>query len=405
MVLGLHPSLCKYHASGMVAHQYRTSPRTRCPHPRGTALEAQNIRSPGRQPRGIPVSPTHTRTLAACYIDPGVSGFTPYIASARVPCTGSMQTNKGVVVRILVTGSRGLIGSKLVPALKSDGHDVLRLTHTPTAAEGTIVLWNPDSGEILDQHRLGGLDVVIHLAGQNIAASRWTPEQKASIRNSRVQGTALLARTLNRLDNPPSLFICASAIGYYGNCGDQELTEDSPLGEGFMAGVCRDWEAAADMSEGAGIRMVKLRLGFVISPDGGGLKKMLPPFRWGVGGKIASGKQWMSWVDLEDVVGIVRHIMDHPEISGPVNAVSPSPVTNAEFTRTLAKELRRPAFFTVPAFVVRTTLGEMADELLLSSAKVMPTRLTQSGYEFKKPVLAESMRAALAPTDPLANRS
>jgi uncharacterized protein (TIGR01777 family) len=310
-----------------------------------------------------------------------------------------MQTIKGVVMRILVTGSRGLIGSKLVPALKSDGHDVLRLTRTPTASEGTIVLWHPDSGEILEQHRLDGLDVVIHLAGQNVAASRWTPEQKASIRNSRVQGTALLARTLNRLENPPSLFICASAIGYYGDCGDRELTEESPLGEGFMAGVCRDWEAAADMADGAGIRMVKLRLGFVISRDGGGLAKMLTPFRWCVGGKIASGKQWMSWVDLEDVVGMVRHIVGHPEIAGPVNAVAPSPVTNAEFTRALAGALHRPAFLTIPAFVVRATLGEMADELLLYSAKVLPARLNTSGYVFKRPDLAESLRAAVAPTD------
>ncbi len=233
------------------------------------------------------------------------------------------------------------------------------------------------------------------MAGESIA-SRWTPSKKKAIRESRVLGTRNLAEAIARASAPPRLLIAASAIGYYGDRGEEILREDSPSGSaGFLPEVCREWEAAAQPAIAAGIRTVHLRTGIVLSTDGGALKQMLPPFRMGVGGKIGSGQQWMSWIDLHDEIGAIRHILANESLRGPVNLVSPNPVTNAEFTRMLAAALSRPAIFPMPAFAARLVFGQMGDELLLASQRVEPTKLVASGYVFKKPDLRSALEAIL----------
>lgn len=294
-------------------------------------------------------------------------------------------------MRILVTGSHGLVGSKLVTALEAEGHQVIRLTRAPSASAATIILWDPHASEIIERNRLEALDAIVHLAGENIGAGRWTPDKKASIRNSRVQGTGLLSRTLADLKQPPKLFISASAIGYYGNRGEEELRETSSLGTGFLAGVCRDWEEATAAAAEAGIRTVCLRMGFILSADRGGLTKMLLPFRLGLGGPMGSGKQWMSWISVEDVVAIIQFILANEHIAGPVNAVTPSPVRNRDFARALGKALSRPAFLPLPAFAVRLLLGEMGETLSLTSAKVLPEVLLREHYAFRYPDLEQAL--------------
>jgi hypothetical protein len=231
---------------------------------------------------------------------------------------------------------------------------------------------------------------VIHLAGETIAG-RWTAAKKKAIRESRVLGTRHMAAALAGAPSPPRVFICASAIGYYGNRGDELLTEDSPPGQGFLAEACREWEAATQIAPHAGIRTVNLRLGLVLSPKGGALGKMLTPFKLGLGGKIGSGQQWWSWIHIDDIVGAVHHILHNNSLTGPVNLTAPNPARNAEFTRELASMLRRPAFFHVPEFTLRLAFGEMADETLLSSARAVPARLRATGYEFRFPTLRGSL--------------
>jgi hypothetical protein len=257
--------------------------------------------------------------------------------------------------------------------------------------------WNPDDGT-LDPGALDGVDAVVHLAGENIAGGRWTPAQKARIRDSRVRGTALLARSLRELDRKPRILLSGSAVGFYGNRGDELLDESSARGRGFLADVCAQWEDAARPAADAGIRVITMRTAVVLSSAGGALRKMLPPFRLGVGGPVGSGTQYMSWIAIDDVVGAMQHLLAADSVVGPVNLVAPNAATNREFTKTLGKVLGRPTLFRVPAFALRLALGEMADEMLLASIRAQPARLTASGYRFRYPDLEAALRHVLHDT-------
>jgi uncharacterized protein (TIGR01777 family) len=235
----------------------------------------------------------------------------------------------------------------------------------------------------------------VHLAGENIAKGRWNARKKARIRDSRVNGTRLLSEALTRLSKPPAVMVCASAIGYYGDRGDEVLREESASGSGFLAEVCRQWEAAAEPARKRGIRVVHLRIGVVLSPEGGALAQMLFPFRMGLGGKLGSGRQYFSWIAIDDLVTVIAHALTNDTLQGPVNAVAPHPVTNLEFTRTLGRVLARPTLFPMPALAARLAFGEMADELLLSSARVEPTRLLATAYQFRHPQLEGALRHLL----------
>ena len=296
---------------------------------------------------------------------------------------------------VLVTGSTGLVGSALVRGLSGRGHDVIRLVRPSTEGGGTgEARWDPESG-IVSLGKGRGMDAVVHLAGENIAGLAWTPERKATIRDSRVKGTRLLCEALLRLERPPGTLVCASATGYYGDRGDEVLREESPPGKGFLAGVCREWEEATGEAARRGMRVVNLRIGMVLSAEGGALAKMLPAFRAGAGGRIGSGKQYMSWIALPDLVGVILYVLATDSLAGPVNAVSPRPVTNREFTKTLGRILGRPTVAFLPAFAARLLFGEMADELLLAGARVEPAKLVASGYRFRFPELEGALRHAL----------
>lgn len=301
-------------------------------------------------------------------------------------------------MKIIVTGASGLVGSALVPTLIAGGHQVTALVrrasrHRPPA-DVTEVEWDPAGGQ-LDAARLVGHDAAVHLAGEPIAAGRWTDAKKRRIRESRVQSTRLLAETLARLQTRPRVLVCASAIGYYGSRGAEVLIEESAPGNDFLAEVCRAWEAAAEPARAADIRTVHLRFGVVLSKEGGALAQMLTPFQLGIGGQIGSGKQYMSWLALDDAVGMIEFALNAESFAGAVNAVAPQPVTNREFTQTLGRVLGRPTFLPMPAFALRLALGEMADALLLASARVEPTRLAAAGYEFKYPQLEGALRHVL----------
>ncbi|MHB8654181.1 MAG: TIGR01777 family oxidoreductase [Terriglobia bacterium] len=293
-------------------------------------------------------------------------------------------------MHVLVTGSTGLIGSALIPTLTSEGHRVSCLVRSKSKLGNRDTCWDPVAGELY-LPALEGLDAAIHLAGESIAGGRWTAARKARIRDSRIQGTRLLAESLAQLAHPPKVFISTSAVGYYGDRADEVLTEQSPPGSNFLAGVCREWESATEPAAQHGIRVVILRLGMVLSLKGGALAKMLTPFRMGVGGVIGSGKQYMSWLAIDDLVRIFNHALKTESLHGPTNAVAPNPVTNAEFTKTLGRALRRPTVFPLPAFAARLALGEMADELLLASARVVPTKLLASGFVFRHPDLESAL--------------
>lgn len=296
-------------------------------------------------------------------------------------------------MRILVSGARGLIGSALSAFLSCGGHRVVRLVREGPGVAGESVAWDPATGR-LDASALEGIDAVVHLAGESIA-ERWTPEKKRRIRESRVNGTRLLAEALAGLPKPPKVFACASAIGWYGDRGDLTLTEAGTPGQGMLPDVCREWEAATQPAADAGIRVVNLRFGVVLSPTGGALAKMLTPFKWGAGGVVGSGRQYMSWIALDDAVGAIHHCLMVPELSGPVNVVAPRPVTNSDFTRTLGRVLGRPTFLPMPAFAARLAFGEMADALLLASARVEPARLQATDYPFRFPELEGALRHML----------
>jgi uncharacterized protein len=292
--------------------------------------------------------------------------------------------------KVLVSGSSGLIGSAFCASLSASGYEVTRLVRGASSGEGQIA-WDPAK---LSPESVSGFDVVVHLAGESIVG-RWTDEKKAAIRHSRVAGTKSLAKALAEASPRPRVFVSASAIGYYGNRGQETLREDSPVGRGFLADVCREWEFATTAAADAGIRTAQTRFGIVLSQAGGALAKMLPPFRLGIGGNMGSGRQWWSWIDLQDVVGAIEHVIKTSSVHGPVNVVSSNPVTNAEFTKTLAAVLSRPAIFPMPAFVARLALGQMADELLLASQRVEPAKLVVSGYAFKQPNLRQALQAIL----------
>jgi len=280
--------------------------------------------------------------------------------------------------RVLVSGVSGPIGAALLPYLESQGARIVRLVRGPARGSDQIS-WDPIRPLAA---AVSGFEAVIHLAGETVAG-RWTEAKKKAIRESRVQGTRHLADALAKTQSRPRVFICASAIGFYGNRGDEVLTEASPAGKGFLPEVTREWEAASQIAAEAGIRTVNLRLGLVLSPKGGALKKILTPFKLALGGKIGSGQQWWSWIHVDDIVGALHHALQTDSLSGPVNLVAPNPVRNADFTKVLASVRRRPAFFHVPAFAARLAFGEMADELLLSSERVEPAKLRGSSYAFR----------------------
>ena len=293
-------------------------------------------------------------------------------------------------MKILVSGSHGMVGKALVSSLTNDGHEVIRLVRHEHTLGAPEIEWQPDEGRIDAQH-LEGLDVVVHLAGESIASGRWTNDKKRAIRESRVKGTSILSETLARLNRPPSLFLSASAIGYYGNRGDELLTETSAPANDFLSSVCIEWEQASKPAAEKGIRTVNMRFGIILDANEGALAKMLTPFRMGVGGRVGSGKQWMSWIALDDVVGAIKFVMEDNSVSGPVNFVAPNPVTNAEFTSTLGRVLSKPTIFPVPAFAARIAFGEMADALLLSSQRVDPRVLQDKGYLFNWPTLEPAL--------------
>ncbi len=297
-------------------------------------------------------------------------------------------------MKVLISGASGLVGGALVPHWTAAGHTVLRLVRGKTPGEGEIG-WDPREGK-LEPSDLEGVDAVVHLAGENIASGRWTAARKREIRDSRVRGTRLVAEALAKCERAPRVLVAASAIGFYGNRGEEELTEDSESGEGFLAEVCREWEEASGAAREHGIRVVNARIGVVMSKKGGALKKMLMPFRLGLGGRIGSGRQSMSWISLDDLVLVLDRVLNDDSLSGPVNAVSPNPVSNAEFTRTLGRALGRPTIFPMPAFAARLAFGEMGDELLLSSQRVVPRKLLDAGFEFRYPALEDALRHVLA---------
>ena len=293
---------------------------------------------------------------------------------------------------VLVSGSRGLIGSALIPALANEGHRVVRLTRSDSNGDN-VVRWDPSGGTI-DAARLEGIDAVVHLAGENIVG-RWTSDKKRRIRDSRVRGTRLLAETLAGLPAPPRVMVSASATGYYGDRGNELLREESAPGANFLAGVCQEWEAAAEPAREAGVRVVHPRFGLVLSPEGGALGTTLPIFRLGVGGKIGSGRQYWPWVAIDDVVGAIVHALTTGSLEGPINVVVPDPPTNAQYTRALGRVLNRPVIFPLPAPAARLVLGQVADELLLASQRVEPAKLRESGYEYRYPELEGAFRHLL----------
>jgi len=293
-------------------------------------------------------------------------------------------------MKILVSGSRGLIGSALVDVLVRDGHEVTRLVRgTPGAVAGEV-RWDPN-GQRLEPSTIDGFDAVVHLAGENIQG-QWTTEKKQRISDSRVLGTGLLGKTLAHSPVRPRVLVSVSAVGYYGSRGGDVLDEGSPPGLGFMPQVCRDWESAAQPASEAGIRVVTPRIGMVLSMAGGALPRMLPPFRFGLGGRLGDGRQYMSWITLDDLTRAIVFALTNESLSGPINAVSPQPVTNREFTAALARALHRPALLPVPPFVLRAVFGSLADELLLASVRVLPRRLFDAGFSFHDADLADALQ-------------
>ncbi len=300
-------------------------------------------------------------------------------------------------LRVAITGASGLVGTALVAHLEAVGHRVHTLVRRAPQPGSRELAWDPSRAgfEPAAATALAECDAIVHLAGHNVAAARWNAAQKAAIRDSRVGPTAQLCAALAALPQRPRALISASGVGFYGARGDEPLEESAAIGEGFFPAVCRDWEAACAPARAAGMRVVNLRTGMVVSSAGGALPRMLTPFRLGLGGRIGDGRQWMSWIAHADLIAAIAHLLQADAVDGPVNGTAPTPVTNAEFTRVLAHVLRRPALLPLPAFAVRLLLGEMGQALLLDGARVLPRRLEASGFVFKHPGLESALRAEL----------
>ena len=297
-------------------------------------------------------------------------------------------------MRIAVTGSSGLIGTALVASLRADGHQVIRLVRDAPVGDDTVA-WDPRAASGgLDPRSLDGVTALVHLAGAGVADQRWTESYRAQIRDSRIQGTTALVSALKAMATPPAVLLSGSAIGWYGDTGGREVTESDPAGSGFLAEVVRDWEAAAGDAARAGIRVVTLRSGVVLSPKGGMLGRLLPLFRLGAGGRIGTGRQMMSWIGLSEWVAAARFLLGRDDISGPVNLTTPSPVSNAEFTSALAAAVHRPAVLLVPVPALKLAIGGVSSDIL-SSARVLPRRLLDEGYRFRHPAIAGALAAEL----------
>jgi len=295
---------------------------------------------------------------------------------------------------VAITGATGVVGRNLAQTLTAHGLTVNSVVRRPTGRGANEIVWDPAKGTI-DAAALEGIGAVVHLAGENIADGRWTAAKKERIKRSRIDGTTLLAKTLARLKTPPQVLVSASAIGFYGDRSDALLSEESRPGAGFLPDVCVAWEEATKPAIDAGIRVVNFRIGVVLTRQGGALKQMLLPFQLGLGGRLGHGGQYFSWITLPDLVGAIEHCLTHDELRGPVNAVAATAVTNSEFTATLGRVLRRPTIFPIPRFAARLLLGEMADALLMASARVSPIRLLETGYEFQHPTLEAALRATI----------
>jgi uncharacterized protein len=298
-------------------------------------------------------------------------------------------------MKILISGASGLIGTHLIPTLKAKGHEIFSLVRkTPKSSDE--IRWDAKEGfSDSEQAKLENFDAVIHLAGDNVASENWSPEKKRRIRESRTVGTRVLVDALRKTQNPPKIFVSASATGFYGNRGDEVLTEESPKGEGFLPEVCDEWEREAHKAEDFGARTTFLRTGVVLTKDGGALEKMLTPFKFGVGGTVGSGKQWMSWIALDDVLDIYHFALETDALRGAVNTTAPNPVTNEAFTEALGKALHRPTVVPVPEFAIKLLFGEMGERLLLEGQKVLPKKLLDAGFEFKFPNLEEALQKAV----------
>jgi uncharacterized protein (TIGR01777 family) len=295
-------------------------------------------------------------------------------------------------MKLLVSGSTGFIGKALVPFATTSGHEVVRLVRTSPGL-GDVV-WNPSNNEI-DTGALDGFDGVVHLAGENLGARRWSASKKQRIRSSRVEGTRLLCETLAASSHPPKVLVCASAIGFYGDQGDEILDETSGTSSGFLAEVVREWEEATEPCRANGIRVVNLRIGVVLSPAGGVLARLLPVFNSGAAGIVGNGKQYVSWISMDDLLRVILHAIEDERLAGPVNAVAPHPVTNGELTKTLGRVLGRPSLVRVPAFALRMALGELAEETVLASSRVIPKQLLQGNFSFRYPYLEPALRHVL----------
>lgn len=296
-------------------------------------------------------------------------------------------------MKVAISGASGLIGTALRSSLTGDGHEIVALTRQATLPPLETITWDVDNGRF-DASRLEGIDAVIHLSGEPVA-QRWNEAKKQAIRDSRIRGTKLLVEGLKTLKNPPKLLVSASAVGFYGDGGDTELDESAPPGEGFLPSVCHEWEKATMEALGLGIRAVCMRIGIVLSTQGGALAQMLLPFKLGVGGPIGSGRQWMPWVHIDDIVGAFRYTIANDDLVGAVNGTSPNPATNAEFTKALGRALHRPAFIPVPAFGLELLFGEMS-QILLEGQRAIPQKLQFAGYEFKYPRLDDALEDVLS---------
>lgn len=294
-------------------------------------------------------------------------------------------------MKVLISGSTGLVGAALNANLRDN--EVFKLVRTRADLLSHEIAWEPEH-RVINPPLLEGFDAVVHLAGENIMG-KWTENKKQRIRDSRVQGTQVLCKTLAQLTRPPSVLVCASAVGYYGNRGDEILTEQSPKGDGFLASVCEEWEDATRIAAEKGIRVVNLRLGMVLSSRGGALQRMLPIFKLCLGGKVGSGEQYISWITIDDLLSLIKYAIDNPNLAGPVNAVSPHPVTNVEFTKILGKVLHRPTIFPLPSWIVNLVFGEMGQEILLSSTRAFPKKLEDKGFQFKYPTIETALNGVV----------